>query len=219
MSEGNMTTNPGNPQHPGSAKPLVRDIDFFNDISGVNNAGRTKAIVSLRWYEKNSDGSETEVREILPMQKPIVHIFKHPGYVNLHLDFGRRIDVDLNNTWNLIMDYYDPLNSVSYTEEELESGIFNNGDGTPDRLVYFPLLQVLISPIGRETEYLITGVNPVCAHVTPRDLSGEPCVIQMTFEEDWFVVNSEIEKVDIEEMKREIIAEIQAGEAKNFMTN
>lgn len=209
----------GNQSASGSAqKKLVRETDFFNDISGTNVAGHTKAIVQLRWFEKNSDGTETEIREIPPMQKPIVYIAKHPGFVNLFLDFGRRIDVDLANSWNLLMDYFSPLNSVSYTEEEIEAGVFNNGEGTEDRLVYFPLLQVRISPAGRETDYLIIGLNPVCCSISPRDLSGEPCVIQMTFEEDWFVVNSDIDKVDIEEVKRELIEEIEAGEARSFMS-
>lgn len=203
---------------PGYDKPrLIRDIDFFNDISGTNAAGRTKAIVSLRWFEKNSDNTETEIREIPMLQKPIVQISKHLGYVKLYLDFGRRIDVDFNNMYNMIMDFFSPLNSVSYTMEELETGVFNNGDGTPDRLVYYPLLQIMLSPIGKETDYLIMGMNPFYFGVCPRDLSGEPTMIQMVFEDHWFVVDSKIDKIDVEEMKREVIEEIQSGEAKNFM--
>ena len=218
MSEYNQhpdTASQHGPQD--AAQRSKRDIDYFKDISGPNAAGRTKATVSLRWFEKNSDGTETEVREIQPLQKPVVYITKRAGYTNLFLDFGRRIDVDLNNMWDLIMAYFDPINSVSYTEEELESGIYNNGEGGEDRLVYFPLLQVRLSPIGRETEYIIVGLNPILPALSPRDPSGEPCVIQLAFEEDWFVADADLERIDMEEMKREVMEELKAGEAMRYM--
>ncbi len=197
-------------------KTPLRDIDFFNDISGTNGAGHSKATINLRWYEKNSDGTETEIREMV-VQKPVVHIIKRPGYVNVFLDFSRRIDVDLNNAWTLISDYFSPLNSVSYTDEELESGIFNANDGRGDRMVYYPLLEVRMSPTGRETDYIIIGLNPVCANVTPKAVDGEPCVIQLAFDEAFFVVNSDLEPIDIEDIRRELIEEIQSGEFKDYM--
>lgn len=199
-----------------SSAQKKRDIDFMQDISGTNAAGHTKAIVNLRWYEKNSDGTETQIREV-QMQKPIVYIMKRAGYVNLFLDFKRRIDVDLKNCWDLISAYFNPVNSVSYTEDELESGVFNNGAGTMDRLVYFPLLEVRLSPIGRELEYIITGLNPASCSLAARDPSGEPCVLQMVFEESWFVVNSDLEQLDIREIEQEIIEEMKAGETLNLM--
>ena len=195
---------------------MKRDIDFMQDISGTNAAGHTKAIVSLRWYEKNSDGTETEVREV-QIQKPVVYIMKRAGYVNLFLDFMRRIDVDLRNSWDLISAYFNPINSVSYTEEELESGIFNNGEGTKDQLVYFPLLEVRLSPIGRELDYIIVGLNPASCSLAARDPSGEPCVLQMVFEESWFVVNSDLEQIDLKELELELIEEMKAGNTLDLM--
>lgn len=193
-----------------------RDIAYFNDISGLNAAGHTKAILNLRWYEKNSDGTETEIREIT-VQKPVVYIMKRPGYVNLFLNFMRRIDMDLHNCWDLITDYFNPSNSVSYTEEEYESGLVFGEDGTPERLVYFPLLEVRLSPIGKEMEYIIIGVNPASVSLAAPNPSGEPCVLQMVFEEDFFIVENELEQMDIEQMKREIIAELQEGTALDLM--
>lgn len=193
-----------------------RDIEYFNDISGVNAAGRTKAILNLRWYEKNSDGTETEIREI-NVQKPVAYIMKRAGYVNLFLNFMRRIDVDLQNCWDLIMDYFNPANSVSYTEEEYETGVMCSEDGAPERLVYFPLLEVRLSPIGRETEYIIIGVNPASVSLAAPDPSGEPCVLQMVFEEDFFIAETDIEQLDMELLKREIMAELQDGTALDLM--
>lgn len=210
-----MNENINNSSTDGKEK-LMRDIDFYNDISGKNAAGRSKATVGLRWFEKNSDGSETEVMEIEPIQKPIVNIVKRFGYVNVFLNYGRRIDVDLRNAWEMLMSYFSPVNSVSYTEEELESGVFNLGDGTPDRLVYFPLLQVIFSPVGHESEYVITGLNPVSVSITPIDITGEPCVIQMVFDDEWFFV-SDVEQIDAEQIKQELIESIQQGEYQDYM--
>lgn len=193
-----------------------RDIEYFQDISDVNAAGRTKAILNLRWYEKNSDGTETEIREI-NVQKPVVYIMKRAGYVNLFLNFMRRIDMDLQNCWDLITSYFHPANSVSYTQEEYETGVFYSEDGTPERLVYFPLLEVRLSPIGRETEYIIIGVNPACVFLSAPNPSGEPCVLQMVFEEDFFIVETDLEQLDMELLKKEIIAELQDGTALNLM--
>lgn len=206
------TNLPGEAKQEESVKEL-RDIDYFKDISGTTINGRTKAHVTLRWYEKNSDGSETPIREV-SSQKAVVHIIKRPGYINLYLDFGRRIDVDLHNTFNVIQEFFNPLNSVSYTEEEYENGIFN--DGTQDRLVYFPMLSVYLSPVGKETEYIIIGANPACAHLTCRDVSGEPCVIVMTFEEGWFIVDTP-DQIDMNELQREVMESMHSGEALNFM--
>lgn len=193
-----------------------RDIFYFNDISGLNAAGHTKAIINLRWYEKNSDGTETDIREIT-VQKPVVYIMKRPGYINLFLNFMRRIDVDLQNCWDLITDYFNPTNSVSYTEEEYESGLVSGNDGTEDRLVYFPLLEVRLSPIGKEMEYIVIGVNPASVSLAAPSPAGEPCVLQMVFEEDFFIVETELDQLDIEQMQREIIAELQEGSALDLM--
>lgn len=198
-----------------SPTPGKRDIEYFKEISGRNVSGQTKAIIGLRWFEKNSDGSETEIQEV-QMQKPIVYIIKRAGYVNVFLDFQRRNDVDLRNFWDLRTAYFDPSNSVSYTEEELDSGIYNNGPGTPDRLVYFPLLQLMISPIGKESQFIIVGLNPASITLSAPDPTGEPCVVHLIFEESFFVVNDELEKIDLETLYQEEIQLIESGEALNF---
>lgn len=197
-------------------KSFKRDIDFFRDISGTNAANRTKALVNIRWFEKNSDGTETDIREVT-FQKPIVNILKGAGYTHLYLDFMRDIDVDLRNAWELLAAFYHPANSVSYTPEELEAGVFFNPLAGKEQLVYFPLVQVRISPLGKETEYLISGLNPLGYTLMPPQPGRQFCILDMIFVDEFFVVDSDIERVDMDALKAEAIDAIERGDLDSFM--
>ena len=187
-------------------RQFPRDTERFVDISGPGVAGHPKAHVLFRQYEQYSDGTEVE-RQVLSFDKPILNVFKHAGYVNVYLDFGSIDDIDLRMVWGMLSDYSRAEQSVSYLPEELESGKYIDMDGE-ERLVYFPVIDLVISPIGRESEYQLHGYNPIFFTLGPKDLRGEACVLQLTFNEEWFVVINDLEPVDYNLIHHEILQEL-----------
>ena len=180
--------------------PRKRVADYYADISGPNHQGRPKARIMLRYYNSYSDGTETELASVV-VEKPILSVFEHAAFVNVRMDFSQSIDLDLREIWDMLDKYSNPINSVSYTDEEMEAGYYSDEEG--EHLVYFPMIDVIISPIGKEKEYALTGVNPAFYTLQPRDPSGEPCVLQLTFPSDWFVVTEKPE-VDLDAIQREV---------------
>ena len=192
--------------HCGEAERTLRDRDYFEDISGVGTGGHTKAHIVLRYYHKYMDGTFDDL-EILSYDKPIVRVFKHAGFVNVFLDFGRREDIDLRMSWRLLEDYSSPSNSVDYLPEEIESGYYEDKLGR--HKVYLPLVELVLSPIGKEDKYELQGYNPVFFSLAPSGPdSPEPCVLQLTFMDSSFTVYNLLEELDIHELENEVMMEI-----------
>lgn len=184
-----------------------RDVERFVAISGTNPAGRPKAHVLLNYYLQYSDGSTKEIH-MLTMDKPIVNIFKHAGFVNVYLDFGSRADMDLRMMWDTLSEYSSPSNSVSYLPEELEAGYYETPEGP--QMVFFPVLDLAISPIGKEDSFMIHGYNPAFFTLAPNSPNGDACVIQFTFMEETFTVVEDLSPVDHEHIQSEIHEELEA---------
>lgn len=184
-----------------------RDTDRFIAISGATQAGRPKAHILLNHYLQYSDGTTKEIH-MLTMDKPIVNIFKHAGFVNVYLDFGRRTDMDLRMMWDTLSEYSSPSNSVSYLPEELESGYYETPEGP--QLVFFPVLDLAISPIGKEDSFIIHGYNPAFFTLAPNAPDGDACVIQFTFMEETLTVVDDLTPVDHERIQSEIHEELEA---------
>lgn len=89
--------------HPNTGSPLSseRDSTLFADISGENGFGRPKARIMLRHYTLFSDGTEDE-HQALIVEKPILSVFKHAGFVNVRMDFRQVIDQDLLEIWEML---------------------------------------------------------------------------------------------------------------------
>ena len=147
---------------------------------------------------------------MLTIDKPIINIFKHAGFVNVFLDFGSRDDMDLRVIWDVLMEYSRPANSVSYLPEELESGFYNTEDGP--KMVYFPVLSLALSPIGREDSYMVHGYNPILFSLAANDPRGEACVLQFAFPEETFSVVTDLAPIDPNEIHSEILEELEAEE-------
>lgn len=201
-----------NTQQANIPRSAPRDTERFVDISGTGPAGRPKAHVLFRQYEQYSDGTEREI-QTLSFVKPIINVFKHAGYVNVYLDFGSIDDVDLRIVWNMLSNFSRAEQSVSYLPEELESGKYLASDGR-ERMVYFPVIDLVLSPAGRESEYQLHGYNPAFFTLGPKDLRGEACVLQLTFPEEWFVVINDLEPVDYSLINHEILQELGEEDAR-----
>lgn len=184
--------------------PAGRVAAYYADISGPGAFGRPKARVMLRYYNLFADGSEQEFQSLV-MEKPALYIFQHGDYVNVRLDFNQSIDYDLRDTWQLLEDYSQPINSVDYTPEELEQGFYVDDEG--QHMVYYPMVDITISPIGKEDQYVLSGMNPAFYTLQPRDLQSGPCVVQLTFHSEYFVVNA-MPDIDMEEIRSEVAQDL-----------
>lgn len=187
-----------------------KTTDYFIDISGRDKAEKPKAHVSLIYSLRYNNGTSIERQELTIPQKPVVSIFKHAGYVNVYLDFLSRDDSDLAMAWKLLSEYSNPENSVDWTEEELESGSYL-GEDDKEHMIYFPMIELILSPIGRETEYMMHGLNPAFFTLQPNSPKESPCVIQLTFPEDWFIIDDNIEPVDMNAIRNELEEELGAN--------
>lgn len=194
--------------NPQSVSEYPGDVERIVAISGPNQDGRPKAHVLITWLEQFSDGTSNEVQS-LTMDKPIINIFKHAGYVNVYLDFGSSRDMDLRVLWDMLSEFTAPGNSVSYLPEELEEGYYETPDGK--KMCYFPFLDLFLSPIGEEEVYGIRAYNPVFFTLAPSSpTSAEACVLQLTFDEETFAVINDINQVDREGLQSEIMEEMDA---------
>jgi len=178
------------------------DIQRIIDISGVDKDNKTKAHVVLRHVETYSDGTTKEIESVVII-KPVVYVFKHAGYVNVRLDFGDPRDQDLWYIWQILDRYSKPENSVSYLPEEIESGVYIDNEKRK-RLVYYPTLQLSLSPIGEETNYQMVGFNPIFYTLQPQSPNGKPTVLQFTFPEEWFLIVDKIDPIDMETLYQEV---------------
>lgn len=186
---------------------LERERALFSDISGADRQGHAKAHVVLRHFLQLANGTMHDI-EVFNINKPYVSVFKHAGYVTVSLNFHRKEDVDLQMFFNLLSNYSRPSNSVSYTTEELMNGFYmDNGVQKP---VFFPMIQLVLSPIGKETQYQMVGINPVLWNLSPKSPRElDPCILQLAFKEDYFVVTEDLEHFNINELQKEIMMEVE----------
>lgn len=192
-----------------SEKKTPRAKDRYIELSGPDEYGRAKTHVALTYLNQFSDGTSTILQELTISRKPIVNIFCHDDYVNVTLDFLSPRDADLAMVWQLLEAYSRPINSVDWLPEELESGIYIDEEGN-ERMVFFPMLQLTLSPFNREMEFGITGMSPLSFTLQPNGPSGEPCVLQLTFNRELFFVteSDQIKGVDTEQLRQEVAEEM-----------
>lgn len=189
------------------------DLERFMEVSGVGPNGRPKAHVLLRQYLQYSDGSTQDI-STYSTDKPVLSFFKRAGFINFYLDFGSNRDMDLRMIWDALEDFGRPENSVSYLDEEIESGEYNTPTGP--KMVYFPTLDLAICPIGREDEFMIHCYNPALWALSPNDPQGtNPCVLRMCFWEGSVTVVNDLEKLNLAQIQSELLAEQEAEQRGN----
>lgn len=189
----------------------MHPVDCYIDISGTDKYGHGKAHIALVYATRYDDEAGTSVvhRELTIPPKPIVMVSQHAGYANVLLDFLSNDDEDLRQAWDLLQEYSRPENSVYWSEEEYENHVYVDEEGH-EQPIYFPCIELILSPAGKETEYQIHGINPAFYTLQPNGPQGVPSVLQLTFPEDWLVVSDEIDPVDFGSIEREIQEEEEA---------
>lgn len=171
----------------------------YAEISGPDEFGHAKANIVVQHNLSFSDGTSTLVQEHVIYQKPILSVFRSPSAADLRLIFESNEDSDLNMVWQLLMEYSDPANSVNWTAEEVESGTYIDEEGETHP-IYFHTLDIVIIPIGHEEEYQMHGYNPIYYTLRPSDpKSLIPNVLQLTFNNEWFVVLEQEDKPAVAE--------------------
>lgn len=189
-------------------KPIPRPLDRYTEISGPDPFGKSKANIILNYSNHFSDGSSRTIQELTILQKTIVSVFRHAGYVNVCLDFSYPESQDLRLTWQLLEEYSEPKNGVCWLPEELELGYYTEEDGQ-QYLIHFPMLELGIVPVGKEKEYQLVGLNPLFYTLQPSNLSGTPSVIQFTFLESWFYVAEDLGSgINLSVIREEVMDEL-----------
>jgi len=198
-----------------NGNPVIyqQDAELFADISGTDGMNRPRARVLMMYYTQYSDGTQVE-HDTLITEKPILSVFKHAGYVNVRMDFHQMIDQDLQDFWTMLDRYSDPMNSVSYSPEELESGFYKGADGS-DLLVYFPTIALTISPVNKEKAYGMTGINPAFYTLHPQKPGGPVCVLELVFKDDLFGITRDL-PLDLAEIQHEALQELGIDPTEQF---
>ena len=188
-------------------------VDRMIEVSGLNEYDMPNAQLFIVHSNRYSDGTAVVLQQLDLPPKPVVHCFKHAGYVNVLIDFLSRDDADLAMAWDLLTSYSSPENSIDWSEDELNTGIYTDLDGR-DCMVYFPMVELVILPsakINSQTTndlYQLHGMNPLFYTLQPNGPKGEPCVLQLTFAEDWFVLDDDIAPVDMDQIRNEVMEEM-----------
>lgn len=191
--------------------PTPRPKQRYVEVSGTDQYGRAKAHVIVTYSERFSDGTVHALSTVQFTNKAILSVFRHAGYVNVNMDFKDRRDVDLALLWQMLTDYSNPINSVDWLPDEIESGKYLDANGV-ERFIWFPYVEVAISLTGKETDFVIVGQNPIFYTLQPAGpQSLDPTVLQLTFEEGWFhVVEEPKDGISLERIREEAIEELAA---------
>ena len=185
-----------------------RALEYIIDISGANAQNKSKAHTFIKSYELFPvDGTERVLAE-LNFTKPVVKVFHQLGYYHVFLDFGSPNDMDLRMTYETISRFSRPENSVSWLADEIESGLYTDEAGIT-RKIYYPLISITLIPIGKETEYQMTGFNPILFDLTAGDMKGTPSVMHLVFDENTFEITDKKIEFSMNEIRQEAEEELE----------
>lgn len=199
---------------PEAQKTPVRPQQRLMEISGADRLGKTKATCFLRSYLHYSDGTTKEVEE-MQLNKPIVNIFASGGFVNVFLEFGRRTDEELNLAFDMITRYMSASNSAVFLPDEVAQGYFINEAGE-DELVYYPILELAISPLGHEREYMIHGYRPLLYGMVGPTPTSDLTTLQIVFKDNLFIVDEHAGSIDYAAVERDAMEEARMESMGEF---
>ena len=184
---------------------------YFTEISGPGVGSHPKAHVVLRHYHQYHDGTQRDI-QIYSVDKPILTVFTNGPFVYVAMNYRYHDDIDLRMAWRMLADYRDPLNSVSYLDEEVKSGYYmENGE---KKMVHYPMLELILSPIGSEDKFEMHGLNPLMFNLGPASPTDpEICVLQLTFDAGWFQTFDNLQPLDAAQLRAELLHEMENDSA------
>lgn len=133
--------------------------------SGVDEHNMPKSSVVLAndfWY---SNG-ERETVEEMTTDTPVIQFFRGDGFITLDMDFGSRLNVELD----MVNDFLSAFRVVE-----------NSSD---DEGKKFPVTTVVVVPMEHAGKYFIACTNPVIHCLTSNKPNGENTIIRLAFFED-----------------------------------
>lgn len=143
---------------------IASEYDLIQAMSGVDEDGHGKCVVSLQAQRQDADGNVKNTDDELVIEKPIVQVFKQAGgYVLVDFVFDSVDDIELKEMYSYIQRFFQASNSTD--DDELD----------------FPLLLVSLVPEEYKGQYFAVGINPVFYALTPDDVKGEPTTIRLVF--------------------------------------
>lgn len=137
--------------------------ELMKACSGVDEHKMPKSSVVLAhdfWYE---DGRKETVED-MSTDAPVVRFFGGDGFITLDLDFGSKLNVDLD----MVNDF---LNSFRVTENSKDD----------ERI---PVTTVVVVPYEYEGKHFIACANPVIHCLTSHKPTSDNVIIRMAFFED-----------------------------------
>ena len=142
----------------------VSEFELIQEISGVDEFGKGKCTISIQPQRCDADGNVVNTDDEFITEKPVVHLFKQAGgYVLVDFVFDSINDVDLQNMYAILVDFFAAINSAS--DDELD----------------FPLFALSIIPNVLEGRFFAMGFNPIFYALAPDDVYGEPRIIRTAF--------------------------------------
>lgn len=143
---------------------VANEYGLIQAISGVNEDGHGKCVVSLQAQRQDADGNVKNTDDELVIEKPVVQMFKQAGgYVLVDFVFDSVDDIELKEMYSYIQRFFQASNSTNDDETD------------------FPLLLITLVPEEYKGKYFAVGINPVFYSLTPDDVKGEPTTIRLVF--------------------------------------
>ncbi|MEE0929987.1 MAG: hypothetical protein UIM53_03225 [Acutalibacteraceae bacterium] len=137
--------------------------DLMIASSGTDEHKMPKCSVVIMNEFWDVDGNKEEIDEIV-VETPIAQFFAGDGFITLDLDFGSRLNVDLDMVNDALMSFRTAANSID-----------------DDKM---PVTTVVIVPSDYEGQYFIACINPVIHCLTANKPNADLSIIRMVFTEE-----------------------------------
>lgn len=165
--------------------------DIILAASGKKD-NHTKSNIGLFHELWNKDGETVNRIQEISLDKPVVNISKHSGFILVDLEFVTHLDADFRQCYHMLNKFFSAESSEDDNAEDV------------------PVLVLSIIPHEYDGSYYFLALNPVLWTITPSAPSEEHAnVIRMVFTEDNFNCYQSENEIDITEIKEEAKAEVE----------
>ena len=195
----------------------MKEYEMIQSLSGKDESGHPKAGIGIYHEILGTDDSAIMVEEVY-VEKPEIRIFKDfNNIVRIDVVYEFPDDMDLDEQYALLERFFQPKNSVEFSEEELnlqqeqheeeESGVEIPEE---EKIVLYQhaltLNIISLSPRGKIS--LTTMDNPLFYSLVPERPTEPARILRMVFQVN-DVLFSEISEEDSEFMERSVLDELE----------